>query len=107
MHTLTWDNYTGVESPEDARYILDGIVVGHGWAGFGNVLDKMRGLQEGEKLLIYPDYLILMQRPGYSGPSLLYPWHDKMPQFWEVVQRKRLDIYYAGWVWRQDRKQGR
>jgi len=65
---LTWTNYSGLESTEQARFILNGDPIGVGQTGFRRAL---AAIPVQSQVIVYPFYP-LMNEP--SGPNRQVPF---------------------------------
>lgn len=90
MHTLTWDGYSGIENPRDARYLFDGQSMGIGKPGFDAALSRIKELPSGSRLLIYPSYLAGTP----SGPRRVRPYVE-YGGFGRVIRERSLEVWYG------------
>ena len=72
--SVTWTGFDGraERSPDRARYVVNGAVVGSGRQGFENVLARMRSLPKTSTVFVYPDPIvaqILMPAGGADAPK--------------------------------------
>lgn len=90
VHQLTWTNYTGTESPEQAIYLFDGEECGRGSEGLASVFRMMESLPRGSVLVIYPDYTD--HRP--SDPFRIVPYSHRKHELRELVSRRGIAMQH-------------
>lgn len=73
--TLTWTNFDGVGSLEQANIIWNGELIGAGSPAVVDMLSRLAELPPGSRVLVYPRY----PYPAHIAPAdgiRLYPFHD-------------------------------
>ena len=98
-HYLTWQEYEGTGSPDEAVYVWDGKALGRGKEGFERVLALLGALPQKSRVLIYPDYRACgVPKQRSLGPRRVMPfaagenlWHA----FERVVETRNLVILFS------------
>jgi hypothetical protein len=98
-HYLTWQEYEGTGSPDEAVYVWDGKALGRGKEGFAKVLALLDALPAKSRVLIYPDYRSVgVPFPRNPGPRRVMPFaaaDDLWDAFERVVEMRNLVIIFS------------
>ena len=89
---ISWENYTGIENPEQIRWLFNGKFVGKGHNGLLFILSEMENYPDGS--LVY-----INKKPFEEAPSswdYIAPFQKYIDNIEELLKKKKFKVKHLG-----------